>query len=251
MKKKGLIIGIIIAIVAIVIVVGCVAIYIAKGFTQELAIKEEVQAIDQITDVTDLQTMDMEAFNQKTDSVVTTGNYAIVEQAVKQYIKDSVNYTVEVNTLLQDETMTNLVTAENYQTDGPDFVQTTTYITETKAKLEEAKNEFANMFTEEKIMSYIDGKTDKQKFIDLYKEVAIGNQTELIPQEELETVQSSLDDVINILDIEQEMIDLLKNNSGKWQVQNNMVMFSSNDILTEYNSLVGQLQTAAMQLSLK
>ena len=79
MKKKGLIIGIIIAIVAIVIVVGCVAIYIAKGFTQELAIKEEIQAIDQITNVTDLQTIDMEAFNQKTDSVVTTGDYAIVE----------------------------------------------------------------------------------------------------------------------------------------------------------------------------
>ena len=59
MKKKGLIIGIIIAIVAIVIVVGCVAIYIAKGFTQELAIKEEIQAIDQITNVTDLQTMDL------------------------------------------------------------------------------------------------------------------------------------------------------------------------------------------------
>ena len=195
--------------------------------------------------------MDMEAFNQKTDSVVTTGDYAIVEQSVKQYIKDSVNYTVEVNTLLQDETMTNLVTAENYQADGPDFVQTTTYITETKAKLEEAKNEFSNMFTEEKIMSYIDGKTDKQKFIDLYKEVAIGNQTELIPQEELDNVNSSLDDVINILNIEQEMIDLLKNNSGKWQIQNDMVMFSSNDALTEYNSLVGQLQTAAMQLSLK
>ena len=89
MKKKGLIIGIIIAIVAIVIVVGCVAIYIAKGFTQELAIKEEIQAIDQITNVTDLQTMNMEAIKQKTDSVVTTGDYAIVEQAVKQYIKDS------------------------------------------------------------------------------------------------------------------------------------------------------------------
>lgn len=251
MKKKGLIIGIIIAIVAVIIVVGCVAVYIAKGFTQELAIKEEIQAIDQITNVTDLQTMDMEAFNQKTDSVVTTGDYAIVEQAVKQYIKDSINYSIEINNLLLDKTMSNIITTENYQTDGPDFVQTTTYITETKAKLEEAKNEFTNMFTEEKIMSYIDGKIEKQKFIDLYKEVAIGNQTELISQEELNNINSSLDSVINILNIEQEMIDLLKSSKGKWRVQNDMVMFNSNEDLTEYNSLVGQLQTAAMQLSLK
>lgn len=196
----------------------------------------------------DIQTIDVEEFNQKTDTIVTTGNYAIVEQAVKQYIKDSINYTLEINSLLQDDTMANLVTAENYQADGPDFIETTTYITESKAKLEEAKNEFSNMFTEEKIMSYIDGKVDNEKFIDLYKEVAIGNQTELIPQEELDTVKSSLDNIINILDIEQEMINLLKDNSGKWQIQNDMVMFDSNNLLIKYNALVGKLNLAASTL---
>ena len=196
----------------------------------------------------DIQTINLEDFNKKTDTIVTTGNYAIVEQAVKQYIKDSINYTLEINSILQDDTMANLVTAENYQTDGPDFTETTRYITESKTKLEEAKNEFSNMFTEEKIMSYINGKTDNQKFIDLYKEVAIGNQSELIPQEELDTVNSSLDAIINILNIEQEMIDLLKNNSGKWQVQNDMVMFDSNDLLIKYNALVGRLNLAASAL---
>mgnify|MGYP005757298783 FL=1 len=246
MKKKGVLIAIIIAVIVIVIAIGCIAVYIAKGFSQELAIKNQIQEIDQMT--SDIQTINLEDFNKKTDTIVTTGNYAIVEQAVKQYIKDSINYTLEINSLLQDDTMANLVTAENYQTDGPDFTETTRYITESKTKLEEAKNEFSNMFTEEKIMSYINGKTDNQKFIDLYKEVAIGNQSELIPQEELDTVNSSLDAIINILNIEQEMIDLLKNNSGKWQVQNDMVMFDSNDLLIKYNALVGRLNLAASAL---
>ena len=246
MKKKGVLIAIIIAVIVIVIAIGCIAVYIAKGFSQELAIKNQIQEIDQMT--SDIQTINLEDFNKKTDTIVTTGNYAIVEQAVKQYIKDSINYTLEINSLLQDDTMANLVTAENYQTDGPDFTETTRYITESKTKLEEAKNEFSNMFTEEKIMSYINGKTDNQKLIDLYKEVAIGNQSELIPQEELDTVNSSLDAIINILNIEQEMIDLLKNNSGKWQVQNDMVMFDSNDLLIKYNALVGRLNLAASAL---
>ncbi len=246
MKKKGVLIAIIIAVIVIVIAIGCIAVYIAKGFSQELAIKNQIQEIDQMT--SDIQTINLEDFNKKTDTIVTTGNYAIVEQAVKQYIKDSINYTLEINSILQDDTMANLVTAENYQTDGPDFTETTRYITESKTKLEEAKNEFSNMFTEEKIMSYINGKTDNQKFIDLYKEVAIGNQSELIPQEELDTVNSSLDAIINILNIEQEMIDLLKNNSGKWQVQNDMVMFDSNDLLIKYNALVGRLNLAASAL---
>lgn len=246
MKKKGVLIAIIIAVIVIVIAIGCIAVYIAKGFSQELAIKNQIQEIDQMT--SDIQTINLEDFNKKTDTIVTTGNYAIVEQAVKQYIKDSINYTLEINSILQDDTMANLVTAENYQTDGPNFTETTRYITESKTKLEEAKNEFSNMFTEEKIMSYINGKTDNQKFIDLYKEVAIGNQSELIPQEELDTVNSSLDAIINILNIEQEMIDLLKNNSGKWQVQNDMVMFDSNDLLIKYNALVGRLDLAASAL---
>lgn len=246
MKKKGVLIAIIIAVIVIVIAIGCIAVYIAKGFSQELAIKNQIQEIDQMT--SDIQTINLEDFNKKTDTIVTTGNYAIVEQAVKQYIKDSINYTLEINSILQDDTMANLVTAENYQTDGPNFTETTRYITESKTKLEEAKNEFSNMFTEEKIMSYINGKTDNQKFIDLYKEVAIGNQSELISQEELDTVNSSLDAIINILNIEQEMIDLLKNNSGKWQVQNDMVMFDSNDLLIKYNALVGRLNLAASAL---
>ena len=246
MKKKGVLIAIIIAVIVIVIAIGCIAVYIAKGFSQELAIKNQIQEIDQMT--SDIQTINLEDFNKKTDTIVTTGNYAIVEQAVKQYIKDSINYTLEINSILQDDTMANLVTAENYQTDGPNFTETTRYITESKTKLEEAKNEFSNMFTEEKIMAYINGKTDNQKFIDLYKEVAIGNQSELIPQEELDTVNSSLDAIINILNIEQEMIDLLKNNSGKWQVQNDMVMFDSNDLLIKYNALVGRLNLAASAL---
>lgn len=246
MKKKGILIAIIIAVIAIVAVIGGIAIYIAKGFNQELAIRNEIQEIDQIA--SNIQTMDVEKFNQKTDTIVTSGNYAIVEEAVKQYIKDSINYTLEINSLLQDETMSNLVTAENFKTDAPDFVETTTYITETKVKLEEAKNEFSNMFTEERIMSYIDGKTDKSKFINLYRDVATGNETELMPQEELDKVNSSLDSVINILDIEQDMIDLLKNNAGKWQIQNNMVMFNSNDLLTQYNDLVDKLQIIAESL---
>ena len=246
MKKKGVLIAIIITIIVIVVAIGCIAVYVSKSFSQELAIKNQIQEIDQMT--SDIQTIDVEEFNQKTDTIVTTGNYAIVEQAVKQYIKDSINYTLEINSLLQDDTMANLVTTKNYQADGPDFIETTTYITESKAKLEEAKNEFSNMFTEEKIMSYIDGKVDNEKFIDLYKEVAIGNQTELIPQEELDTVKSSLDNIINILDIEQEMINLLKDNSGKWQIQNDMVMFDSNDLLIKYNALVGKLNLAASTL---
>ena len=63
------------------------------------------------------------AFNQKADTIVTTGDYAVVEQAVKTYLKESVNYTLEIKALLDDEQMANIVTADNYQTDGPDFVQ--------------------------------------------------------------------------------------------------------------------------------
>lgn len=246
MKKKGVIVAVIVAIIAIILIIGAIAIYVAKDFSQELAIKKEIQEIGQIT--SNIQAVDIEKFNKKTDTIVTSDDYAIVEKAVKQYIKDSINYTLEIKSLLEDEKMENLVTAENYQIDGPDFIETTKYISESKAKLEEAKNEFSNMFTQEKIMSYIDGKIDDEYYIDLYKEVAIGNESELISQEDLETVKASLDTVIDILNIEQEMINLLKNNSGKWQIQNNMIMFDSDDLLSKYNELVSKLQSSATNL---
>ena len=101
------------------------------------------------------------------------------------------------------------------------------------------------MFTEEKIMSYIDGKIDDEYYIDFYKEVAIGNEEELMSQEDLDTINSSLDTVINILNIEEEMINLLKDNKGTWTIEDGMIMFSSDSVLTTYNDLVSELQSIA------
>ncbi len=242
MKKKG-VIAIIIAVIAIVLVVGGIVIFLARGFTQELAIKNEIQQMDEMT--SDVENLDVETFNKKADTIITTGDYAIVEQAVKAYLKESINYTLEIKALLDDEQMANIVTADNYETDGPDFVQTTQYLSDSKAKLEKAKTKFPEMFTEEKIMSYIDGKIDDEYYIDFYKEVAIGNEEELMSQEDLDTINSSLDTVINILNIEEEMINLLKDNKGTWTIEDGMIMFSSDSVLATYNDLVAQLQSIA------
>ena len=242
MKKKN-VVAIVIAVIVVVLIIGAIAIYLAQGFTQELTIKNEIQQMDEMTN--DVENVDIEAFNQKADTIVTTGDYAVVEQAVKTYLKESVNYTLEIKALLDDEQMANIVTADNYQTDGPDFVQTTQYLSDSKAKLEEAKTKFPEMFTEEKIMSYIDGKIDDEYYIDFYKEIAIGNEAELMPQEDLDTINSSLDTVINILNIEEEMINLLKDNKGTWTIEDGMIMFSSDSVLTTYNDLVTELQSVA------
>ena len=240
MKKKS-IVAIVIVVIAIVLVVGGIIIYFANRFTQELAIKNEIQQMDEMTN--DVENINIETFNQKADTIVTNGDYAIIEQAVKNYLKESVNYSLEIKALLDDEQMTNIVTADNYQNDGPNFVQSTQYLSDSKAKLEEAKTKFPEMFTEEKIMSYIDGKIDNQYYIDFYKEVAIGNEAELMPQEEIDTINSSLDTVINILNIEEEMINLLKDNKGIWTIEDGMIMFTSDSVLTTYNYLVAELQS--------
>lgn len=242
MKKKS-IVAIVIVVIAIVLVVGGIIIYFANRFTQELAIKNEIQQMDEMTN--DVENINIEAFSQKADTIVTNGDYAIIEQAVKNYLKESVNYSLEIKALLDDEQMTNIVTSDNYQNDGPNFVQSTQYLSDSKAKLEEAKTKFPEMFTEEKIMSYIDGKIDNQYYIDFYKEVAIGNEAELMPQEEIDTINSSLDTVINILNIEEEMINLLKENKGTWSIEDGMIMFSSDSVLTTYNDLVTELQSVA------
>ena len=66
-----------------------------------------------------------------------------------------------------------------------------------------------------------------------------------MPQEDLDTINSSLDTVINILNIEEEMINLLKDNKGTWTIEDGMIMFSSDSVLTTYNDLVSELQSIA------
>ena len=231
MKKKILIIvGII-----ILIVIGVIAYFVITDLQQEDKLTAELQ---EISNLVNSQNIDIDQINERLDRTVTRGDYAVVEQSFKQYLKDNFDVSMKIADILNDEKLTTILTADNYKQDGKDFVETKNYISTTRDQLETYKTEYQDFFTEDKVMSYINDKNLDSYYTDLYKQELVGD---IESDNETEVVESAINDVIGILDIYEEVINFLVDNQNSWNVQDDTIEFTSESLQNQYNSLIDKL----------
>lgn len=231
MKKKILIIvGII-----ILIVIGVIAYFVITDLQQEDKLTAELQ---EISNLVNNQNVDIDQINERLDRTVTRGDYAVVEQSFKQYLKDNFDVSMKIADILNDEKLTTILTADNYKQDGKDFVETKNYISTTRDQLETYKTEYKDFFTEDKVMSYINDKNLDSYYTDLYKQELVGD---IESDNETEVVESAINDVIGILDIYEEVINFLVDNQNSWNVQDDTIDFTSESLQNQYNSLIDKL----------
>lgn len=231
MKKKILIIvGII-----ILIVIGVIAYFVITDLQQEDKLTAELQ---EISNLVNSQDVDIDQINERLDRTVTRGDYAVVEQSFKQYLKDNFDVSMKIADILNDEKLTTILTADNYKQDGKDFIETKNYISTTRDQLETYKTEYKDFFTEDKVMSYINDKNLDSYYTDLYKQELVGD---IESDNETEVVESAINDVIGILDIYEEVINFLVDNQNSWNVQDDTIEFTSESLQNQYNSLIDKL----------
>lgn len=234
--KKGAIIGIVIGII-VLIIVGVGGYMFFNDVTQKAKIVETFAEIETLTKSGNFEMTQLE---EKTSTIVSNGKYANVEKAAKNYAHDLFSKAFEMKSLLEDEKMAQLLTASNYETDGPEFVETKKYITETKQKLQDAKTQMLAFIEEEKINSYIQEQTSDSYSIDLYRQLL--SEDIQMPESEKKELETSVDKVISMLEIEEEVINFLVENKGKWRVQGGQVLFETNSLVTQYNGFLTRLR---------
>lgn len=229
MKKKIFItIGVLILLIAILI-----AIFAVKDFRQEKTLRDEIASIQELAG-----SEQMDAVNEKLGHIVTTGDYAKVEKAVKNYMADNFNNAITIAEVLSDEVLTSALTAENYASDGPDFVKTKLLLSDLQKRLTKAKEEQKRLSTNETVMSYLKDKEDSY-YVELYKEI-IGEE-ESASEDAIE-IEQSIDEVLDMVAVEQSVIDFLSENKGQWTVQDGIIAFSDEALNVQYNQLLLELE---------
>ena len=231
MKKKVLIAILIIIVIAIAVI----GYFVFSDMMQEDKLKAELSELNQLVNAEDI---DMDAINDRLDRIVTNGDYAVVENAFKSYLKDNFENSIEISNILNDEKITTLLTVENYESDGKDFTESKEYITNTRATLEDCKNKYTEFLTEDKAMSYINDKGLDSYYTDLYKDEFIGDM-DLASLDT--TVQDSIDEVISMLNTSEKVLNLLSENQDDWQIQGENIVFNSDSLSNEYDELVNSI----------
>ena len=231
MKKKILIAILVIIVIAIAIF----AYFMISDLQQEQKLKDELTELNSLSNA---ETIDVDAINERLNRTITKGDYAVVEQAFKQYLKDSFDNTMKIAEIINDDRIINLLTVSNYQEDGKDFIESKNYINTTRESLENYKNEYKNFFTEEKVMSYINDKGLDSYYTDFYKEEIVGD----IEAEGADTtVEDSINELINILNVSEKVINFLSENQNSWQIQGENITFDRQELFDEYEQLISEL----------
>ena len=229
MKKKIIITIIIIALVLL----GGLGYAVFQDLNQEKKLNVEIEELDGLLNFE--ENMDTSEIEKRLDRVVTKNDYAIVEIAYKQYVSDFYNNAIEITNILNDGRISNSLTAQNYKKVGPEFTETKEYLSATKEKLETCKQKYYDLLTDEKIMSYIDGKDLDDYYVDYYKQEVVGNLEE---EKNDKTIETSLNDIIDLLNNSQKVIDFLAENKGKWKVEDEKITFIKDSLYEDYNNLI-------------
>ena len=226
MNKKWKVI-IIVVIAILLIIIGAFAYFLISDLIEEGKLKDEINNISYT-----MAEGNFEQAKNMTETRVTKGDYLKVEDAAKNYLGELINSTSGLIEIVNDERLVNMLTADNYTEDGPEFTNTKSFITDAKNKINECKEKSKDKFTEENMMSHLDKNLDTY-YIDLYKE--------LMGEADYTSIENSLNEISNILDNSEKVIDFLIENKDKWSVQNNTIIFTEDALISEYNSLLSNM----------
>lgn len=227
--KKKIFIGIGIFVGIILILIG---VLVGKDLKQESNLKKELNEISEMVSDPD---GDFKEISKRLNTTVTTGDYQKIEKAAKKYFTDILDDLIDLVTVLNDERITNILTVDNYVNDGKEFLTTRKYIKDTKEKLITGRDSYYELFTEEKVMTYLDGLTIDDYYRDFYRNEIIGD---IENEKNDKTVEKAINQIIDMLDDSEKIINFLVENKNAWEVEEDTIVFDTNELVDQYNNLL-------------
>ncbi len=235
MKKKIIVVILIIFLVLIGIISYFSYNYYTDNKEKKLLQNEVVEINKYITS----DKVDIEKIKKIIAPDTTTKNRLVVENALEEYILDCATTINTSIALLQDEKITNLLGASNYQSDGPNFTNSKAYITKMKEDLLTTKQSILKLTDKDNVLTYFTNPTKDDYYDEMFESLALGTS---LTKDNINTITNSIDSVINLLNISEETLNFLSLNSTSWQIQNNQIYFTNENLLNTYNNYIAKIK---------
>ena len=167
-----------------------------------------------------------------------TKNNTILENAIEEFSKDYSETIDKSIKSIKDEKYTNLLTATNYQSDGPSFNNSLNYINEKTKEIESIKKDLNSIINKTYYTKYIKEKTTNPKIIKRYNTI-IKN---IINKNDINTINNDFASLNEILKVSNDILIFLGRNNTTWHIENNEIIFTNQEIKTEYENSVNKIK---------
>ena len=220
-------------LVIIAIFVAIIIFLVVNDLKSEKKLNQEIEEIQNILNATDF---DEQAYKEKLNKTVTTGDYYKVERAYKNYLRDCLKISKSIVSFYEQLEIENLLTMENLKTDGKEFFTTRSILNSYSDQLDNLKLKFDSMADEKKAMSYL--KEDiGDYYVKYYKEI-IGDVKHT---EETKELSKYLEDSSTLIKSTKKAFDFLSEQKEHWVIEDEMVLFDSQELLSQYQSIISEI----------
>lgn len=206
---------------------------VVRDATMLNTLKKEVIELNKLDVTTD-------RFNR---DIVSSGNYAIVEEAIKEYLDDYAVLLQEVLQVVDDSKLTTILSYNNYVNDGPEFSESLKYLKKLKEDFNGNIDVLVNNLEEDNIKSFINNKIDDQYYIDLYVELMLNDDMKDGFEETKKLLVKTKTKVNNVIDISNEVLEFLISNNDSWVVEDGEIKFQTEELYNYYNTLISKINT--------
>lgn len=221
----------ILVVVAILILVACGG-YFGYQKYQEYLLSRETDKIG-----------NLDILNDKVDTkIYTSGDYAIVEKTMKDYISDYGKVSQQVIALVDDDTLKNLLTVERIEQDGKEFNETLTYLNQKKTDIETVMNQMIAMTSDQEIMNAIKKTNVSVSYQNLYRKMMLDSDIAGALKQEQNDLIDTREKTIAFIDDYIKIFEFLKANDSSYMVSNGQILFQNESLYQQYQTLVNHLQ---------
>ena len=232
--KKG---RIIFTVLVMLIIIACFI--FAKVFNdlkKENKIKSEIKEIVQVFGTENIDDDDVNAIIDR--RIYTKGNYAKVEDAVKNYYKDLYSYQKNITFLMDDENFINYLTVENISSDGKDFLKSKSNLQTTKLQINDKYQQFDQQLNDDAVkISYIFDKKIDKYYQNLYLEFI----SQYTPSNLTDDMKEKYDQSLKKIDLYNEAFDFLATNKDHWKTTGDVLTFDDTGLYEEYKKITDQI----------
>ena len=231
MKIKKKTILMILVIVAILVLIALGGFFGYQKYQEYLLSREtdKIGNLDILKDQVDMK-------------IYTTGDYAVVEKTMKNYISNYGKISQQVITLIDDETLKNLLTVERIEQDGKEFHDTLTYLEKKKTDIENTMNQMITMTSDQEIMNAIKKEKVSVSYQNLYRKMMLDSDIAGALKQEQNNLIDTKEKTLVFIDNYIKIFEFLKANGSSYMVSDGQILFQNESLYQQYQSLVSSLQ---------
>lgn len=233
MKKKLLITIVILITILVITVTVIFGHFIKNDLTMENNLTKEVTEINLLIENSSKDTN----IDKRLNTINTSGDYMLVEKAAKRYLKDKRKlFTSLYTTLDSTDKIEKVLTMENIKADAKNFTNTMKLLNTTGLELTNLREKYINLTSEKTILSYLNKNLRED---DYYKEYYLDElmQDMSKKEEDLKAIDDMLETIIGL----KEVFNFLITNQNYWNIENDKVMFSSEELYNTYEQLLTRI----------